>query len=148
MQNSCVRGFRKLGARGRFTRVALLVSGSAAPLLLANTTQAATIVACIGEQTTKTTDGGVTADKLWPAQLGMLLGNTYQVDNDVVTNANTVMSGNCVTAASKNPVPGIVVMVRLRSTTMPRALRSPSGKPRTPQSLSNTWTWLRVPTCT
>src|SRR5882724_4053258 len=110
MQNSCVPAFRNLGARGRFTRVALLVSAAAAPLLFANTGRAATIVACIGEQTTKTTDGGVSADKLWPAQLGMLLGNTYQVDNDVVTNANTVMSGTCVTAASKNPVPGIVVI--------------------------------------
>jgi hypothetical protein len=33
-------------------------------LLLANTAKAATVVACIGEQTTKTTDGGVTADKI------------------------------------------------------------------------------------
>jgi len=50
MQNSCIRAFRQ---------AALLVSASAAPLLLANTAKAATIVACIGEQTTKTTDGGV-----------------------------------------------------------------------------------------
>ncbi len=109
MQNSFICGLRTPGAHGRFAPVALLSIVAAAPLLLANTAKAATIVACIGEQTTKTTEG-VTADQLWPGQLGVLLGNTYQVDNDVMTNGNTVTSGNCVTAASKNPVPAIVVI--------------------------------------
>ncbi len=109
MKNSCARGFRRLSARGRFAPVALLSIVSAAPLLLASTAKAATIVACIGEQTTTTTEGA-TAVQLWPGQLGVLLGNTYQVDNDVMNNGNTVTSGNCVTAASKNPIPAIVVI--------------------------------------
>jgi hypothetical protein len=84
-----------------------------APLLIAGlspTAAAATTVACIGEQTTLTTDGGITQNELWPAVLGTLLGASYSVGNDVMTNGNTVTSGNCVTAASKAGPPGIVVI--------------------------------------
>ena len=93
----------------RLTAAELLV----APLLIAGLSQvaaAATTVACIGEQTTLTTDGGIMADQLWPSVLGTLLGASYTVGNDVTTNANTVKSGNCVTATSKAGPPNLVVI--------------------------------------
>jgi len=81
----------------------------------ARSANAATIVACIGDQLTMSADtpynidGG--ANDLWPGVLQALLGDTYKVGNDVVTNGNTVAPAeNCVTTSSKTGPPSIVVI--------------------------------------
>ena len=85
--------------------------GAAAPCGLPTSQDAGTpiLVSCIGEQTTFTTETGPVTE-CWPTALGALLGAGYMVGNDVVMNANTVLSGNCVTPASKDPVPNIVII--------------------------------------
>ncbi|HVR00596.1 MAG TPA: hypothetical protein VMT47_00565 [Polyangia bacterium] len=70
---------------------------------------AATIVNCIGEQTTITGDGGILPSQLWPQQLGMLLGGTYTVNN-VGVNTGTVFSGAALSAASLKGPPNIVII--------------------------------------
>src|SRR5882724_6338459 len=101
------RSLRSLALRLTATELlvaSLLVAG------FSHAAAAATTVACIGEQTTLTTDGGIMASRLWPAVLGTLLGASYTVGNDVMINSNTVTSGNCVTATSKAGPPKLVVI--------------------------------------
>src|SRR5208282_6831325 len=95
------RGFGQLAILAAVPVASVLVTGSASA--------AAKIVACIGEQTTSTTDTGPITN-CWPTLLGTMLGAGYDVGNDVVTNGNTVTSGNCVTAASLAGPPAIVVI--------------------------------------
>jgi len=98
--------FGQLVAVASLPMVGLLVTKSAAA--------AVTTIACIGEQTTSSTDDGPVTN-CWPGQLSTMLGASYNVGNDVVvngvgSNGNTVTSGNCVTAASKAGPPDIVII--------------------------------------
>jgi MYXO-CTERM domain-containing protein len=70
---------------------------------------AATIVNCIGEQTTITGEGVSGPAQLWPQQLGTMLGATYTVNNDGV-NAGTVVAGTAKSAASLVGPPNIVII--------------------------------------
>ena len=99
---------------GTLRQWALVAAVPCAALLFAKHAPAATIVACIGEQTTSTKEAGGLA-VLWPAKLQGLLGGAYVVTDDVVvnnvgSNGNTVTKGDCVTAASLAGPPNIVVI--------------------------------------
>ncbi|HVU51685.1 MAG TPA: hypothetical protein VHL80_13410, partial [Polyangia bacterium] len=77
-------------------------------LALASAARAATVVNCIGEQTTITTEGSTSAQN-WPSVLGGLLGAAYTVNNDGV-NAGTVIKGTAKSASSLTGMPGIIVI--------------------------------------
>lgn len=93
----------------RFGQFVVITALPVAGLLVAKSAAAVTTVACIGEQSTSSTDN-FPVTECWPGQLGTLLGASYDVGNDVVTNGNTVTSGNCVTASSKAGPPNIVII--------------------------------------
>lgn len=98
----------------RFLHHALVAALPVAGLLVTKNAAAVTTIACIGEQTTSSTDDGPVTN-CWPGQLATLLGASYNVGNDVVvnnvgSNGNTVTAGNCVTAASKAGPPNIVII--------------------------------------
>jgi hypothetical protein len=107
-----IRGYVGLGQL--FVAVALPATGL---LFAKDAAAAATIVACIGEQSTSTTEFAYNGhpELEWPGVLQTLLGSSYTVGNDVIvngvgSNGNTVTAGNCVTAASLAGPPGIVVI--------------------------------------
>ena len=88
--------------------VGLLVGGFVS-LAVAGAASAATIVNCIGEQSTITTEGITGRADLWPQQLGTMLGATYTVNNDAL-NGGTVSGGTAKTASSLTGPPAIVII--------------------------------------
>jgi hypothetical protein len=103
---------RRTGSQGA-SRFGILAVVTATSLSMASVARAATIVNCIGEQTTITGEGVTGPTDLWPQQLGMMLGATYTVNNDGV-NAGAVTAVPAMTSAL-NPAslvgpPNIVVI--------------------------------------
>jgi MYXO-CTERM domain-containing protein len=91
--------------------LATVVGGS---VLSARDAQAAnTIVSCLGEQTTYSTDNAaITAADFWPELLVAKLGAGYTVYNEPQAEGNNsleILGGTAVSAASKAGPPGIVV---------------------------------------
>jgi len=99
-----MRAYR-FGSRTGLAIVAVVSVGS---VLVASSARAATVVNCIGEQTTTTAEGS-TAAQNWPPVLGGLLGAAYTVHNDGV-NAGKVTDGSAVSATSLTGMPGIVII--------------------------------------
>ncbi|HVZ70738.1 MAG TPA: hypothetical protein VHJ20_00050 [Polyangia bacterium] len=86
-----------------------IVAGALATFVMTKGAAAATVVNCIGEQTTITGEGVANATQLWPQQLGMQLGATYTVNNDGV-NGGKVIDGSAESATSKTGMPAIIVI--------------------------------------
>ena len=99
---------RRFGSYNSRLGLAVIAMVPVAALLVASAAHAATVVNCIGEQTTVTTEGSTSAQN-WPPVLGTLLGNTYTVKNDGV-NAGKITDGSAVSATSLMGSPGIIII--------------------------------------